>query len=139
MPIWKKATSLEAINKRLEGTICDHTGIVVTDIGDDSLTGTMPVDHRTIQPAGILHGGSSVVLAETLGSIAANLCSDEDRYWVGLEVNANHIKSATSGLVTGTAKAMHVGRSTQVWEIRLQNEKGQLTCISRLTMAAVQK
>ena len=139
MSVWKKEPSLEAINQRLEGTVCAHVGIRVTAFGDDSLTGTMPVDHRTIQPAGILHGGSSVVLAETLGSIAANLCSDDDKYWVGLEVNANHIKSATSGLVTGTAKAVHVGRSTQVWEIRMQNEKGQLTCISRLTMAAVSR
>ncbi|MRI33009.1 thioesterase [Endozoicomonas sp. OPT23] len=139
MSIWKKEPSLDAINQRLEGTICDHIGITVTAVGGDSLTGTMPVDQRTIQPAGILHGGSSVVLAETLGSVAANLCSDEDKYWVGLEVNANHIKSVTSGLVTGTAKAVHVGRSTQVWEIRLENEKGQLTCISRLTMAAVSK
>ncbi len=139
MSIWKKEPSLDAINKQMEGTICDHIGIKVTDFGDDSLTGTMPVDHRTIQPAGILHGGSSVVLTETLGSIAANLCSEEDKYWVGLEVNANHIKAATSGLVTGTAKAVHVGRSTQVWEIRLENEKKQLTCISRLTMAAVNR
>ena len=137
MSIWKKPISLAALNEMLKGTICEVTGIEITEIGEDSLTGTMPVDARTIQPHGILHGGSSVVLAETLGSIAANYCCGEDQYCVGLEVNANHLKAVASGLVTATAKAVHVGRSTQVWEIRLQNEDGQLTCISRLTMAAV--
>lgn len=139
MSIWKQPLTLEQMNARLQGNMCSHVGITITEIGEDYLTGTMPVDERTKQPAGLLHGGASVVLAETLGSMAANLCCAEDQYCVGLEINANHLKSATSGLVTGIAKAIHVGRSTQVWEIRIQNDKGQMTCISRLTMAAVSK
>ena len=136
MAIWKKTPSLELLNQRLEGNMCEHVGIEITDIGDDYLTGTMPVDQRTVQPAGLLHGGANVVLAETLGSMAANLACDNNQYCVGLEINANHLKSATSGKVTGTARPIHIGRSTQVWEIHIKNEKNELSCISRLTMAA---
>ena len=109
-----------------------------TAIGDDWLRGTMPVDHRTHQPFGLLHGGASVVLAETVGSTAAMLALDPAiEVAVGLDINANHIRGVRSGLVTGTAKAVHLGRSTQVWEIRIVNEEDSLVCLSRLTMAVV--
>ena len=136
MTIWKKSPTLEILNERLKGNMCEHVGIRLTELGNDYLVGTMPVDHRTIQPAGLLHGGANVVLAETLGSVAANLACGDDHYCVGLEVNANHLKSATSGNVTGTARPIHIGRSTQVWEIHIKNDQDELTCISRLTMAA---
>lgn len=136
MTIWKKSPNLEVLNERLKGNMCEHVGIRLTEVGEDCLVGTMPVDHRTVQPAGLLHGGANVVLAETLGSMAANLACSEDQFCVGLEVNANHLKSATSGNVTGTARPVHIGRSTQVWEIHIKNDQGELTCISRLTMAA---
>jgi len=111
--------------------------IRITAIGEDFLRGTMPVDSRTRQPYGILHGGASVALAETLGSTAAMLCCDEGMATVGVEINANHLRAVREGLVTGTARPLHVGRSTQVWEIRIENAAGELTCISRLTMAVV--
>ena len=139
MPIWKSQATPEQLNRRMEGNMCSHVGIRIVEVGEDFIRGTMPVDERTKQPAGLLHGGASVVLAETLGSIAANLCCTDDQYCVGLEVNANHLKSATSGIVIGTAKAVHIGRSTQVWEIRIENEEGKLTCISRLTMNGVSR
>ncbi|WP_062266857.1 hotdog fold thioesterase [Endozoicomonas arenosclerae] len=139
MSIWKTTATPDSLNQRTEGNMCSHVGIKIVEIGDDFIRGTMPVDERTRQPAGLLHGGASVVLAETLGSMGANLCCEKGQYCVGLEINANHLKSVTAGLVTGTARAVHVGRSTQVWEIRIENEDGQLACISRLTMAAVNK
>ena len=113
-------------------------GIRVTAIGDDWLQGTMPVDHRTHQPYGLLHGGASVALAETLGSTAAMLTVDPAKERVvGLDINANHIRGVRSGTVTGTAKMLHLGRTTQVWEIRIESEEGALVCISRITMAVV--
>jgi 1,4-dihydroxy-2-naphthoyl-CoA hydrolase len=113
-------------------------GIRFTEVGDDWLRGTMPVDHRTHQPFGLLHGGASVVLAETLGSSAALLTLDTAKeVAVGLDINANHVRGVREGLVTGTARALHLGRSTQVWEIRIENAEGGLVCISRLTMAVV--
>ena len=112
--------------------------IRISAIGDDWLQGTMPVDHRTHQPYGLLHGGASVALAETLGSTAAMLTLDpEKELAVGLEINANHIRGVRSGTVTGTARMLHLGRTTQVWEIRIENEEGALVCISRITMAVV--
>ncbi len=135
MSIWKKSFTLEGLNKGMENTLCDHLGMVVTEVGDDYLKGTMPVDSRTRQPMGLLHGGASVALAESLGSLAANLAVDQKSYCVGLDINANHIRSMKSGLVTANASATHVGRSTQVWEITLEDEEGRLVCISRLTMA----
>ncbi len=123
-----------------KNTMVEHLGIVFTDIQEDSLTATMPVDKRTLQPYGLLHGGASVALAETLGSVAAHLSVDSDRYLtVGLEINANHIKSARSGIVTGTARPIHIGRSTHVWSIDIVNEEGQLVCTSRITMAIIAK
>ena len=134
MSIWKRSYNPEtAVFKE---NMCDHLGIEITEVGDDFLRGTMPVDRRTIQPMGLLHGGASVVLAETLGSIAANLCSEDGTYCVGLEINANHLRSATSGTVTGTTRPIHIGRSTQVWEINIEDEQGRPTCISRITLAA---
>ncbi len=114
--------------------------IMVTEIGDDFVRGTMPVDARTHQPYGLLHGGASVALAETLGSIASMLCSDaKTERAVGLDINANHIRAVTSGRVTGTARPLHVGRTTHVWEIRIEDESGRLVCIARLTTAVVPK
>ncbi|WP_281645412.1 hotdog fold thioesterase [Parendozoicomonas sp. Alg238-R29] len=135
MSIWKREITLEALNKSLKDTLCEHLGMVVIEIGDDYVTGTMPVDSRTVQPMRLLHGGASVALAESLGSMAANFAAEPGYYCVGLDINANHIRSARSGLVTGTAKAVHIGRSTQVWEIIINDDNDKLVCVSRLTMA----
>jgi 1,4-dihydroxy-2-naphthoyl-CoA hydrolase len=138
--IWfHKRPSLELLNSP-KPTMVVHLGIVITEIGDDFLTATMPVDHRTHQPFGILHGGASVVLAESLGSMGAYLCVDPSLYnVVGLEINANHIRAVKSGYVTGTARPLHAGKSTQVWEIRIVDEAGKLVCISRITLAVLAK
>ena len=133
MSIWKRPFSVDAAV--FKENMCGHIGIEITEVGDDFLRGTMPVDRRTIQPMGLLHGGASVVLAETLGSIAANLCCAEGTYCVGLEINANHLRSVTSGKVTGMARPIHIGRSTQVWEIKIEDDHGRPTCVSRITMA----
>ncbi|MFC5527327.1 hotdog fold thioesterase [Rhodanobacter ginsengisoli] len=138
MSIWKQPADLARINAWSANTMMETLGIQLTAIGDDWLQGTMPVDHRTHQPYGLLHGGASVVLAETLGSTAAMLTLDpEKELAVGLEINANHVRGVRSGVVTGTAKVLHLGRSTQVWEIRIESEEGALVCISRITMAVV--
>jgi 1,4-dihydroxy-2-naphthoyl-CoA hydrolase len=140
MPIWFQPYTLEETRKRGDGTMVEHIGIVVTELGDDFLSGTMPVDHRTVQPMGILHGGASVALAETLGSLAASLVVDPQKhYCVGLDINANHIRAVRSGLVKGTVRPVHLGSSTQVWSIEIKNEEGQLVCLSRLTMAVLNK
>ncbi len=137
-PIWKQPADLTRINGWSANTMMETLGIRLTAIGDDWLQGTMPVDHRTHQPFGLLHGGASVVLAETLGSTAALLTLDPAReVAVGLDINANHVRGVRSGSVTGTARMLHLGRTTQVWEIRIENEEGALVCISRLTMAVV--
>ncbi|HEY4583541.1 MAG TPA: hotdog fold thioesterase [Lysobacter sp.] len=112
-------------------------GIEFTKIGPDFLRATMPVDARTKQPYGLLHGGASVLLAETLGSTAGNLCVPDDRICVGIEINANHVRGVRDGIVTGTARPLHVGASTHVWEIRIEDARGRLVCISRLTLAVV--
>jgi len=132
--------TLEKINNWRQNTMVEHLGIELTELGPDFLCGKMPVDHRTHQPMGLLHGGASVALAETLGSIAAQLQVDQTKYaCVGLEINANHIKGVRSGFVYGKATALHIGRSTQLWEIRITNEAGDLVCISRITMAVIEK
>lgn len=132
--------TLEKLNGRGKGTLVEHLGIELTEVGPDSLSGRMPVDHRTRQPVGLLHGGASVALAETLGSMAAHTRIDPaTQFCVGLEINANHIKSVREGFVYGRATAIHVGRQTQVWEIRITNESGDLVCISRITMAVLNK
>ncbi|WP_433853210.1 hotdog fold thioesterase [Stenotrophomonas nitritireducens] len=136
--VFRAPVSLDELNRLSRGTLIDHLGIVFTGAGEDWLQATMPVDERTRQPYGLLHGGASVVLAETLGSSAGNLCVDTaSQVCVGLEINANHLRAARSGVVTGTARALHVGRTTQVWEIRIENEAGKPVCISRLTLAVV--
>ena len=138
MAVWKQTGSLEQINASSRNTMVDTLGIAVTEIGDDFIRGTMPVDARTRQPFGLLHGGASVALAETLGSLAGNLCLDPAReVAVGLDINANHIRAVTGGNVIGTARALHIGRTTQVWEIRIEDDKQRLVCISRLTLAVV--
>ena len=137
MRIWKQSIDLDTANARNHGTLMQALGIRITEIGGDYVRGTMPVDDRTRQPYGILHGGASVALAETLGSTAAMLCCEDGRAAVGLDINANHLRAVREGLVTGTARPIHVGRSTQVWEIRIENDAGGLACIARLTMAVV--
>jgi 1,4-dihydroxy-2-naphthoyl-CoA hydrolase len=138
--IWKTPILLEALNDTGQGSMGGHIGIEFIEVGPDYLVGRMPVDHRTVQPYGLLHGGASVALAETLGSTGAMFCVDQDRhYCVGLEINANHIRSARQGWVIGIARPVHIGRSTQVWEIRIQNEQDKLVSISRLTMAVLDR
>jgi len=137
MPLWKTQPDLAQIKQANQKTLMNTIGIEITEIGEDFVRGTMPVDARTHQPYGILHGGASVALAETLGSYAAMLCCDSGFYAVGLDINANHVRAVASGTVTGTARPLHVGRSTQVWEIRIEDEAAKLVCISRLTMAVV--
>ena len=138
MSLWKQSTDLARINAWSANTMMQTLDIRISAIGDDWLQGTMPVDHRTHQPYGLLHGGASVVLAETLGSTAAMLTLDpEKELAVGLDINANHVRGVRSGIVTGTARMLHLGRTTQVWEIRIEKEEGALVCISRITMAVV--
>jgi 1,4-dihydroxy-2-naphthoyl-CoA hydrolase len=139
MSIWKQQPGdLARINGWNANSMVDHLGIAIVDIGDDYLRGTMPVDHRTKQPFGLLHGGASVALAETLGSLAGTMCLDASKEMaVGIDINANHVRAVTGGTVTGTARPLHVGRNTQVWDLRIENEDGKLVCISRLTLAVV--
>jgi len=140
MIVWKNKPTLEQLTERAKNTLVEHLGIEYLEIGDDYLKARMPVDQRTIQPAGILHGGASVALAETLGSIAAELCVDRDkRTVVGLEINANHVRPVTDGWVTGVTKPIHVGNTTQIWEIRIYNGQDRLACVSRLTVANIVK
>lgn len=136
--IWHQTPTIEIMQEIHEQTLVAHIGIEFVEIGDDYVIGRMPVDVRTQQPFGIVHGGASVVLAETLGSSAANWVIDRARFRaVGQEVNANHLRPARSGWVTGVARPTHLGRRSQVWGIELRDDRGKLTCISRLTMAVV--
>ena len=137
MATWKQRLSTEEIERITENTLVRHLGIQITEVGDDYLKATMPVDHRTHQPMGILHGGASVALAETIGSLGAQMCAEPGFYVVGLEINANHIRGVRSGVVTGVATPIHVGRSTQVWSIRIFDEQDKTVCISRLTMSVL--
>ena len=140
MSIWRTQTSPDVLNQMVTMTMVDHLGIEFLEIGDDYVKARMPVDRRTIEPFGLLHGGASVVLAETLGSVAANLCVDrEKKRCVGLEINANHLRPVRNGFVYGVARPVHVGDITQVWEIRILNEEDKLVCISRLTLANLDK
>jgi 1,4-dihydroxy-2-naphthoyl-CoA hydrolase len=137
MRIWKRSADLATLNRWSARTLMHTLDIRITEMGDDYLTGTMPVDDRTRQPYGILHGGASVALAETLGSTAAMLCCEEGQAAVGLDINANHVRAVREGIVTGTASPLHVGRNTQVWQIGIKNEAGKLVCTTRLTMAVL--
>ena len=134
---FRPGATLESLNAMSSGTSMETLGIVFTEIGDDFLRATMPVDARTRQPYGLLHGGASVLLAETIGSSAGMLCVGEGEGCVGIEINANHVRGVREGLVTGTARPLHVGRQTQVWEIRIEDERARLVCISRLTLAVI--
>jgi len=133
--IWKQPTSVEQLTAIHVNTTVALLGIEFLEVGDDFIRARCPVDARTKQPAGILHGGISVVLAETLGSCGAAFASPAGHRAVGLDINANHIRSASEGWVEGIAKPIHIGRTTHVWQIDIHNEKGQLTCVSRITMA----
>lgn len=138
--IWRANVNLDEVNQFARGSMIEHLGIDFVEVGPDFLRGTMPVDHRTVQPFGILHGGASVVLAETLGSMAANLCIDTDtKLCVGLDISANHVRQVIDGRVAGTARPVHIGRKTHVWEIKIENENADLVCISRLTMIVLDK
>jgi len=140
MSLWKNPTTLDQLKERSKDTLMEHLGIEYLEIGDDYLKARMPVDSRTKQVAGILHGGASAVLAETLGSIAAGMCVDRDKKRiVGLEINANHIRPVAGGWVTGITTPIHVGTTTQIWEIRIFNDQEKLVCISRLTVANLDK
>lgn len=140
MGIFKDKVTLEALNALSKNTMAERIGIEFTSIGEDYLEAKMPVDTRTHQPFGLLHGGASVALAETMGSVAATCCVDITRqFCVGLEINANHIRGVREGYVKGITKPIHIGKKTQVWEIRILNEKEELVCISRITLAVLEK
>ena len=135
--IWKKPASVEEFTKRGANTAISHLGIEFLEVGDDFVKARVPVDHRTKQPMGLLHGGVSVVLAETLGSIAAVYSCPEGYGAVGLDINANHLRAVRDGWVTGTARPVHIGRTTQVWQIDMVDDSGKPSCVSRLTMAII--
>lgn len=135
MDIWNKPISLDMLNASSKNTLIKHLNIVYTELTENSISATMPVCHFTHQPLGMLHGGASVVLAETLGSVAANFSVGEEAYCVGLDINANHVRAMRTGSVIGTATPLHMGISTQVWQIEIKDEQGRLVCISRLTVA----
>ncbi len=138
-PIWFQQPNIDALN-RPSPTLVAHLGIQFIEIGDDYLKATMPVDHRTHQPMGLLHGGASVALAETMGSVGAFLCVDMNLYTVvGLEINANHVRTVREGHVTGTARPIHIGKTTQLWEIKIHDAQDRLVCISRITLAVLAK
>ena len=140
MALWQNPPTPEQLRELSRNTIHESLGIEITEIGEDYVRGRMPVDRRTHQPYGLLHGGASVVLAESLGSIGAGLVvAGSGARVVGLDINANHLRAVRDGWVAGTARPLHIGRTTQVWEIRLENDAGELSCIARLTMAVVQK
>ena len=139
MSIWKQAISIETLKAIHVDTAVERLGIEFLEVGDDFIRARVPVDTRTRQPYGLLHGGVSVVLAETLGSCGAAFAAPAGTQAVGLDINANHLRGATEGWVTGTCRPVHVGRTTQVWQIDLVNDAGQLTCVSRITMAVLHR
>lgn len=137
--IWKIPVTVEEINHRCRNTLCDHLGIEFIEIGDEHMTARMPVDQRTHQPMGSVHGGATAALAETVGSVAANCCLDSNKAAVGLDLNINHIRGVKSGFVIGIARPLHLGKTTQVWDIRIFNEAKQLISAARLTIAVLAK
>ena len=142
MAIWKQAVPIGPIEGTspfyMENSMGGNLGLRITEIGEDFIRGTLPVGVKTVQAYGRLHGGASCVLAEELGSIASSLCVDRSKHFVvGQEINANHVRGVREGLVTGTARPLHIGNSSQVWDIRIEDEQGRLVCISRLTVAVV--
>lgn len=140
MTIWRTQTSVEQIREFSRETLAETIGIRVTEIGSDFLRATMPVNPKVHQPMGVLHGGASVALAETVGSVAAMLCVDPDKYvCLGQEINANHLRPISSGIVTATARPFHIGKRSHVWSIEIRDEAERLVCVSRLTMAVVDR
>ncbi len=140
MTIWKNTFTLEDLNSIAQKTMVERLGMEFTEIGDDYLKARMPVDERTKQPAGLLHGGANAALAETLGSMAGNMCVDYEKFHVvGVEINANHLRPVVAGFVEGIARPIKLGLTMQVWEIKIYDERERLTCISRLTLAVVKK
>jgi len=140
MSIWRSPKTLDALNSAAPDTLIRNLGIVFTAVGDDFVRATMPVDRRTWQPTGLLHGGASVTLAETLGSVGGNMCVDDSTHaCVGQDINANHVRSARHGHVTGTARPVHLGGRSQVWAIDIVNEASELVCVSRLTLAVIRR
>ena len=137
--IWKKETTIKDLNSVCENTLISHIDIKITEIGEDFIKATMPVSHKTLQPIGLLHGGANCVLAESLGSIAANLVIDENHYAIGLNISTHHLKSSRSGNVSGIAKPIHLGRSTQLWNIDTFNDLEQKTSSTRLEMMILKK
>ena len=139
-PIWNQPFTLKEIANRFENTMSGYLGIKIIEIGDDFLKATMPVTEKVHQPMGLVHGGANVTLAETVGSIGANMLVDREKFaCVGLEINANHLRSVRTGVVTAIAKPDYIGRTTQVWDIRLYDDQQKLTCVSRLTMAVIKR
>lgn len=140
MSIWRTPASVEQLQQHSRNTLVEHVGIRVTEVGPDFVRATMPVNSHTHQPMGILHGGASVALAETVGSLAANMCVDPDLHvCLGQEINANHLRPVSSGIVTATARPYHIGRRSQVWHIEIRDQSNKLVCVSRLTMAVVER
>lgn len=139
MSIWHHPFTLEELDRQSRGCMVEHLDIRFSEIGPDYLRATMPADHRTYQPFGLLHGGASVTLAETLASVGANCCVDTDRFYcVGQEINANHLRAVRGGRVTGTARPVHLGNRSQVWEIRIEDGQQKLACISRMTLSVIE-
>ena len=137
MAIWTKPISVEALTELGRHTVDEHLGIEILEVGDDFIRARLPVDHRTCQPYGRIHGGVNVVLAESLGSLGANHACPPGYQAVGLDINANHLRGVSKGWVTGTARPVHIGRTTQVWQIDMQDDQGRPNCVSRLTMAVI--
>ena len=138
MSIWKVQTTVEEVNTYMKGNMCEFLDLKVTEIGPDYIVATMPVNERTCQHMGIIHGGASVVLAETVGSIGSTLCCPEGYHIVGLDINANHVRAGRPPYVTGTARPLHIGSTTMVWEIKITDTDNKLVCISRLTCAVLE-
>jgi 1,4-dihydroxy-2-naphthoyl-CoA hydrolase len=136
---FRRRPGIDSLNAMMPGSAGESLGIVITEQGPDYLRATMPVDARTKQPFGLLHGGSSVLLAETLASLGGTLCLDPElkQQAAGIEINANHVRGVRSGVVTGTARPIHLGRATQVWEVRIEDDQGRLVCLSRMTAAVI--
>lgn len=135
--IWKKEANIDALNQLSVNTMGEALDMKFVEIGDNYLKATMPVDKRTHQPYGLLHGGASAALAETIGSVASALCINDDQICVGLEINCNHIRGKKTGIVTATAEPLHIGSSTHVWDIKIRDEREKLVCVSRLTVAVL--
>lgn len=139
MSIWKTKRTIQEIEEQNKDTMAEHLGIKIIEVGDDFIRATMPVDHRTKQPRGLLHGGASATLAESIGSLGTRMSMDPGSQCVGLEINANHIRSITDGTITGIARPIHMGRSTHIWDIKIHDKENNIVCVARLTMMVIEK